>query len=75
MGGKAATPIGILVPSFFFLEVIIMLYGFQRLIAAGVPENAAWETAFWFEHYGNDNDFDRYICEVENGQRERITDS
>jgi len=50
------------------------MYGLDRLIAAGMSADMAWETAYWFAHYGNDSDFERYILEFQNGQRERVND-
>ena len=47
---------------------------FDRLIAAGLPCEIAFETAWWFDRYGNDSDFERYVCELNNGQRERVND-
>lgn len=46
----------------------------DRLIAAGVPCEMVFETAWWFSHYGNDSDFERYVCEFRSGQRERVND-
>lgn len=46
----------------------------DRLIAAGLPCEIAFETAWWFDRYGNDSDFERYVCELNNGQRERVND-
>ena len=45
------------------------MYGLDRLIEAGMPEDVAYDTASWFNFYGNANDFERYMCELENGQR------
>ena len=41
----------------------------DRLIAAGLPSEAAFETAWWFAHY-----LERYVCELRNDQRERVND-
>lgn len=46
----------------------------ERLVAAGLPGDIAFEAAWWFAHYGNESDFERYVCELQNGQRERVND-
>lgn len=50
-----------------------MIY-IDQLIDAGLPAEVSFEVAWWFAHYGNDSDFDRYVCELKNGQRERVND-
>ena len=60
-------------PPILFLEGGLML-DIDRLIAAGLPSEAAFETAWWFAHYGNDSGLERYVCELRNGQRERGND-
>lgn len=50
------------------------MYAFNRLIAAGMPAEIAWETAYWFTYYANDSDMERYIKEYQNRQRERVND-
>lgn len=47
---------------------------FERLVSVGIPEELAFETAWWFSHYGNESDLERFICELTNGQRERVND-
>lgn len=50
------------------------MYDIERLIAAGMSADTAWETAYWFRNYATEGDFDRYILEFERGQRGRPVD-
>lgn len=50
------------------------MFEIDRLIAAGLSGEIAYETAWWFAHYGNDSDFERYIREFQYGQREQVND-
>jgi len=46
----------------------------DHLIAAGLPSEPLLRRPGGFAHYGNDNDLERYVCELRNGQRERVND-
>lgn len=43
----------------------------NRLIAAGMSADDAYEIATWFTRHGNDADMERYVLEFERGQRQR----
>ena len=73
LGGKAATPDGISVPSYSFFGGIPM-YDIDRLINAGLDAETAFDTVFWYKRQGNDSGLERYICEIERGQRQRPND-
>lgn len=39
----------------------------ERLIAAGMPQECAAETAMWFMAQGDDEGLEKYVAEVESG--------
>lgn len=46
----------------------------DRLMAAGMDAETAFDIAFYFFQQGNDAGLERYICEFERGQRQRPND-
>lgn len=50
------------------------MYDIERLISAGMDPETAFDTVFWYKQQGNDSGLERYICEVERGQRHRPND-
>lgn len=69
MGGKAAMPIGVSAPSYSFLEETFM-QSMNRLVAAGMDPEKAFDIAFFFAQQNNESGLERYICELERGQRQ-----
>lgn len=47
------------------------MYTIDRLIAAGMDAETAFDTVFWYKQQGNDSGLERYISEFERGQRQR----
>lgn len=45
------------------------MHDIDRLIAAGMDAETAFDTVFWYKRRGNDSGLERYICEIERGQR------
>lgn len=52
----------------------IPMYDIDRLINAGMDAETAFDTVFWYKRQGNDSGLERYICEIERGQRQRPND-
>ena len=50
------------------------MYDIDRLINAGMDAETAFDTVFWYKRQGNDSRLERYICEIERGQRQRPND-
>lgn len=71
-GGKAATPTGIPVPSCLFWRYA--MYTIDRLVAAGVDAERAFDIVYCFLEQGNEKGLERYVCEMERGQRQRPKD-
>ena len=69
----AAMPTGIFAPSYSFFGGIPM-YDIDRLINAGMDVETAFDIVFWYKRQGNDSGLERYICEIERGQRQRPND-
>lgn len=72
MGGKAAMPTGISVPFYLFWRYA--MYTVDRLVAAGVNAERAFDIVYCFLQQDNAKGLERYICEVERGQRQRPSD-
>lgn len=43
-------------------------------VNAGMDAETAFDTVFWYKRQGNDSGLERYICEIERGQRQRPND-
>lgn len=71
-GGKAATPVGNSAPSYFFGRYA--MYTIDRLVCAGVEPEKAFDIVYCFLQQDNAKGLERYICELERGQRQRPQD-
>lgn len=50
------------------------MYTIDRLVSAGVEPERAFDIVYCFLEHGNENGLERYICELERGQRQRPND-
>lgn len=50
------------------------MYTIDRLIAAGVDPERAFDIVYCFLEQDNVSELERYICEMERGQRQRPQD-
>lgn len=50
------------------------MYTIDRLIAAGVDPERAFDIVYCFLEQDNVSELERYICEMERGQRHRPND-
>lgn len=47
------------------------MYTIDRLVAAGVDPERAFDIVYCFLEQDNASELERYICEIERGQRQR----
>lgn len=50
------------------------MYTIDRLVAAGVDPEKAFDIAYCFLEQRNEKGLERYVCEMERGQRQRPQD-
>lgn len=50
------------------------MYAIDRLVFAGVEPGKAFDIVHCFLEQGNEKGLERYICEIERGQRQRPND-
>lgn len=66
-------PNGISAPFYSFFGGVLM-YDIDRLIRAGLKPETAFDTVFFYLQSNNRRGLERYICELERGQRMRPHD-
>lgn len=47
------------------------MYAIDKLIAAGMEPREAFDTVFFYLEQKKEKELERYICEMERGQRRR----